>query len=224
MARVLVIGDTHCPGMLKRYPAFLSKIEKKYRCNRIVHIGDMVDNSAISFHDKHPGCSSASEEYKKAKKQVAELYKRFPKTSLLIGNHDALTERQATSAGLLPEWLKDFSQLWFVPTWEITPRFGYLEIDGVRYEHGDAGKGGQFSSVKTSRVRFQSTVMGHYHADAGAWWTANGQTKIFGLNPGVGMDHKLLQFEYGMKFTSKPMVGCGVVLDGRLPIFEPMDL
>lgn len=223
MARVLVIGDTHAPGMLSKYPAFLSKIEKKYRCNRVVHIGDAVDNAAISFHDKHPGLSSASEEYKKAKKQMLELYKRFPKTTLLIGNHDALTERQATAAGLLPEWIKDYKQLWFVPSWTIIPRFEHIEIDGTRYEHGDAGKSGQFAAVKTSRARFQSIVSGHCHSEAGVWWTCNGKAKVFGMNVGTGMDYHLLQFEYGQKFTSKPMVGCGVVVDGH-PIFEPMDL
>lgn len=224
MARVLVIGDTHCPGMLSKYPAFLSKVEKRFKCNKVVHVGDCVDNAAISFHDKHPGLSSASEEYKKAKKQVLELYKRFPKATLLIGNHDALTERQATAAGLLPEWIKDYNQMWFVPSWKVIPRFGHIEIDGVRYEHGDAGKSGQFAAVKTSRARFQSIVSGHCHSEAGVWWTCNGNARIFGMNVGTGVDYKLLQFEYGVKFTAKPMVGCGVVIDGDLPIFIPMDL
>lgn len=66
---VLVIGDTHCPGMLAGYPRFCEKVGKEYGCTQFVHIGDCVDNAAISFHDKHPGLSSASEEYKKAKKQ-----------------------------------------------------------------------------------------------------------------------------------------------------------
>lgn len=224
MARVLVIGDTHCPGMLKGYPAFLSRVQKQYKCNRVVHIGDCVDNAAISYHEKHPGLSSAPEEYRKAKKQVAELYKRFPKMDLLIGNHDALTERQAVTAGLLPEWVKDFNDLWLTPKWTVHPRFAYLEIDGVRYEHGDAGKMGQFAAVKTSRARFQSLCAGHCHSEAGVWWTANGKARIFGMNVGTGVDHELLQFDYGRRFTAKPIVGCGVVIDGVIPIFIPMEL
>ena len=221
---VLIIGDTHAPGTLAGYPKFCERVAKEYRCTRFLHIGDCVDNAAISYHDKHPGLSSASEEYKKAKKQVAELYRRFPRLTLIIGNHDALTERQAVSAGLLPEWVKDFNDLWGTPTWEIIPRFGYIEIDGVRYEHGDAGKTGQFAAVKTSRARFQSVVSGHCHSEAGVWWTCNGKAKVFGMNVGTGVDHDLLQFEYGKKFTAKPVVGCGVVLGGKQPIFIPMDL
>ena len=222
--RVLIIGDTHAAGMLKKYPAFCSKVEKQYKCNKIVHIGDAVDNSAISFHDKHPGLSSPAEEFDKARKQLHELYRRFPNLELLIGNHDALTERQATAAGLLPEWLRSFNDLWDVPKWKVHPRFSYLEIDGVRYEHGDAGKGGQFGALKTAQARFQSIVMGHLHSQAGAWWHANGNARVFGLAVGCGVDWKLLQFEYGVKFTAKPVIGCGVVLDGKLPIFVPMDL
>lgn len=224
MARVLVIGDTHCAGMLKKYPAFLSNVYKEYRCNRVVHIGDAVDNSSISFHDKHPGMCSPAEEYKKAKAQLHELYSRFPKLDLITGNHDALSERQATAAGLLPDWIRDFRDLWDVPKWKVHPRFGYVEIDGCRYEHGDAGKGGQFGALKTAQARFQSIIMGHLHGQAGVWWHANGNARVFGLAVGCGIDWKLLQFEYGIKFTSKPVIGCGVVLDGKLPIFVPMDL
>jgi predicted phosphodiesterase len=221
---VLVLGDTHCPGMLPGYPKFCERVGKEYGCTRVVHIGDCVDNAAISFHDKHPGLSSASEEYKKAKKQVLELWRRFPKLTLITGNHDALTERQATAAGLLPEWIKDFNNMWFTPGWTVIPRFGHLEIDGVRYEHGDAGKTGQFAAVKTSRARFQSVVSGHCHSEAGCWFTCNGRAKVFGMNVGTGVDHELLQFEYGQKFTAKPVVGCGVVIQGKIPIFIPMDL
>lgn len=224
MARVLVVGDCHCPGMLDKYPAFLQSVYKNYRCNKVVFIGDVVDNHAISYHEKHPGLSSAAEEYKKAKKQVAELYKRFPVADWLVGNHDSLTERQAVTAGLLPEWIRDYKDLWKVPKWRVHARFSQLEIDGVLYEHGDAGSQGQFAAVKTSRSRFQSVVSGHCHAEAGVWWTCNSNSRIFGMNVGCGVDWKLLQFEYGYKFPRKPVIGCGIVLDGKQPIFVPMVL
>ena len=54
MARVLVIGDTHCPGMHSKYPSFLQRMYKRHKCNRVVHIGDAVDNAAISYHEKNP--------------------------------------------------------------------------------------------------------------------------------------------------------------------------
>lgn len=224
MTRILAIPDCHCPAMLGKFPAFLSKVEKKYRCNRIVHLGDLADNSCISYHEKHPGLSSAPEEYKRAKKQMLELVKRFPKLDLITGNHDALTERQAVTIGLLPDWLRDFNDIWGLPaSWKVHPRFTELEIDGVLFMHGDSGRGGQFGAVKTAITKFQSVVMGHLHSEFGVWWYCNGKARVFGCNAGSGVDHKALSMEYGRKFTRKPIVGCAVVLDGH-PITIPMDL
>ena len=107
MARVLVIGDTHCPGMKIGYVDFLKRIADRYSINRVIHIGDLVDWASISYHEKSPSLRNASLEYRKALKQVATLARAFPKVDWLIGNHDALTERQAVTAGLPPELLRD---------------------------------------------------------------------------------------------------------------------
>lgn len=224
MARVLVCSCTHAPAMLAKFPRFLEKVWNEYRCNRFVHLGDLIDNASISYHEKHPGLSSAPEEYKAAKKQIQEITRRFPKADLLLGNHDALTTRQAETIGLLPEWLKDFSDIWDLPKgWKVHPRFSELEIDDVLYMHGDSGKGGQFGAVKTAMMKFQSTVGGHLHSEFGTWYFANSDRKIFGTNVGCGADHHVLAFEYGRKFQKKPIVGCAVVLDG-FPINIPMEL
>ena len=49
---------------------------------------------------------------------MPSLIKAFPKADWLIGNHDALTERQAVTAGLPPELLKDYADMWNVG-WSI---------------------------------------------------------------------------------------------------------
>lgn len=224
MARVLAIGDTHCPAMHARYTSFLARVRDKYKCNRVVHIGDIVDNASISYHEKHSGLPSASEEYARACKQVSRLCKEFPKCDLLLGNHDALTERQAVTIGLLPNWIKDFKDTWLLPKgWIVHPRFSEIEIDGVLYMHGDSGRGGQFGAMKTAQSKFQSVVMGHLHSEFGCWWYANGNARVFGLNTGCGVDHRVLAMEYGRKFTKKPILGCAVILDGH-PICVPMEL
>lgn len=63
----------------------------------------------ISHHEKSLSLRNATLEYAKARKQVASLARAFPKTDWLIGNHDALTERQAVTAGLPPELLRDYA-------------------------------------------------------------------------------------------------------------------
>ena len=224
MARVLACSCTHAPAMLAKFPKFLEKVWKDYRCNRFVHLGDLVDNAAISYHEKSPNLSSAPEEYKSAKKQIKDITGRFAKADCLLGNHDALSTRQAETIGLLPEWLKDFRDIWDLPKgWKVHPRFSEIVIDDVLYMHGDSGKGGGFGAVKTAMMKFQSTVMGHLHAEFGAWHFANSERRVFGVNVGCGADHHALAFEYGRKFQKKPIVGCAVILDG-FPITIPMDL
>lgn len=223
MSRVLVVGDCHCPGMLRGYPAFLQRIYEQWECNRVVFIGDLVDWCAISFHEKNPTLSNAAQEYRKALRQVQRLYRLFPEADWLIGNHDCLTTRQAGKAGLPDFILKDYGHLWQVPNWSVHPRFARLEIDGVIYTHGDAGKQGMYAAVKNSRDNFQSWVSGHCHSEAGIWWTVNQTSRVFGMNVGTGVDHNLLQFEYGQKFNRKPVIGCGVVISG-IPYYEPMQL
>ena len=60
---VLVIGDTHCPAMHPNYLEFLQDIRSKFKCTKIVHIGDVIDHHCVSFHDKHPDSTGAVDEY-----------------------------------------------------------------------------------------------------------------------------------------------------------------
>ena len=172
MARVLVIGDCHCPGMRTGYVDFLKRVADSYSVTRVVHIGDLVDWASISYHEKSPSLRNASLEYSKARRQVATLTKAFPKADWLIGNHDALTERQAITAGLPPELLRDYADMWNVG-WSIHPRFSKLIIDGVIYSHGDSGRANQDAAYQQAKDNFRSTVIGHFHSQAGVRWWAN---------------------------------------------------
>ena len=109
MSRVLIIGDTHCPGMRQGYVDFLKRVADAHSVNRVVHIGDLIDWASISFHEKSPALSNAAREFEHARRQVASLARAFPKADWLIGNHDALTERQAVAVGLPPQILRDYA-------------------------------------------------------------------------------------------------------------------
>ena len=56
---ILVISDTHCPYHHPDLISFLKTIKKKYKPDRVIHIGDEVDSHAISFHDSDPDLYSA---------------------------------------------------------------------------------------------------------------------------------------------------------------------
>jgi len=218
---VLVIGDCHAPCMHKDYIPFLKKMQKKHGCKRVVHIGDLVDWSAISYHEKDPRMPGLKEEFEAAWKQVRELHAAFPEVDFLVGNHDALPYRKAQTIGLSEDMLRSFEDFWALEGWTIHPRFHDLIIDGVVYRHGDKCKGGQMAAHKNSVAEFRSLVQGHLHAQAGIVYHANQDACVFGMQVGCGCDHKHPAMNYGRVYAAKPIVGCGVVYSSRLAFFEP---
>ena len=222
--RVLVIGDTHAPAMHKGYIRFLKSIEKKYNCNKVVHIGDLVDWNSISFHEKESSSPNPDKEFELAKKQVRQIHKAFPKVDLMIGNHDSLPARQAKRLGLPASVLKDFKQLWELDGWVIHDRYTDFIIDNVIYRHGDKGKGGAMAAHKNAMAEFSSVVQGHLHAQAGIVYHANKQSCVYGLQVGCGCDHNHPAMGYGKVYSAKPILGCGVVYSDKLAFFEPMPL
>jgi len=222
MSRVLVIGDTHAPCMLKDYPLFLADIYEQWDCDRVVHIGDLVDNCALSFHLKKPNQKDPLREYDEAIEQIGILTSLFPEVDLMLGNHDVLPYRWAQEVGIPSEMLRDFASIFKLPSgWNVNKRYDQLDIDGVLYQHGDRGRA---SAILNAKDEFQSVVQGHHHAKAGIEFTANRNHRVFGMQAGCGTDWKHHQQEYGVKYSKKPIIGCGVVIDGTTPIFEPMSL
>ena len=225
MSNVLVIGDTHAPVMHDDYVDFLCEIRDAWNCDRIVHIGDLVDWASISYHPKAPSLKNSEEEFDNAYKQVQSLYQAMGKNvTWLVGNHDALTERQATDLGLPLKVLKEYDELWGVDGWTVIPRYGGITIDGVLYQHGDRGKGGRMAAANNAKAEFCSVVHGHTHSQAGVEYFANHNLRVFGMQVGCGVDYRKAAMTYGKKFNSKPILGCGVVLDGHTALFEPMNL
>ena len=224
MSRVLVIGDTHCPTMRDDYVPFLLDCYEQWDCDRVVHIGDLVDNAALSYHLKAPNLKDPIAEYDKAYDQVQELYAAFPEVDWLIGNHDDLPLRWCKEVGIPREFMRDYADIWGVENWTVHKRYSKLEIDGVIYQHGDRGKGGRMAAMAQGKDEFKSVVQGHLHAQAGIEFYANDNFRIFGMQVGCGVDDTHAAMDYGRKYNARSIVGCGVVIDGVTPIFEPMQL
>ncbi len=219
MSRVLVIGDTHCPAMHKKYIPFLKKVQKKWKANHVVHIGDVIDHHCISFHEKHPDNEGAKREYDLTIKQVAQLYKAFPVVDVCIGNHDARVHRLSSKVGIPPMYIRRFNDLYATHDWDW---FQTFEIDGVHYSHGE-GCGGATPAFSAAKLRLHNTVGGHYHSTAGVWYQAGPKHRIFGMNVGCGVDRTHWSMQYGANYLKKPIVSCAVVIDGD-PYLEVMDL
>lgn len=221
--RVLIVGDCHCPAMHPRYPEWLAEIHSQWQCERVVMIGDLVDNLALNFHKKNPKLKNPVAEKEKAQEQISILTSHFPKADWLLGNHDILPWRWADEVGLPHDYLRKPSQIWNVK-WKCHPRYSDLKIDGVIYRHGDKGKGGRMAALSNAQAEHTSLIQGHLHQQAGVEWIANSKHRIFGCQTGCGVSDKSLHFEYGRKFNQRSVLGCAVCVDGEAAYFEPMPI
>lgn len=218
---VLVIGDPHEPFTKEGYLEFCRKIQEEYDCGTVIHIGDAVDNHAISYHEKDPEGMSAGDEFNLALERMKRWYYTFPNVKVCIGNHDALPFRKAFSAGLPKTWLKTYQELLqSPPTWE----WDFVhQVNGVIYQHG-TGMSGEMAAINAARENRQSTVIGHLHTVMNTRFLASYKDLIFGVTVGCGIDHEKYAFAYGKQNTRKPVVACAVILDGKLPINIPMPI
>ena len=218
---VMIIGDTHIPFVHPNYLKFCCNVRDKYNPDIIVHIGDLIDNHAISYHEHDPDGYSAGGEIIKARKELKKWIKEFPKMLICRGNHDILPARKAKTMGIPRVMLKEHNEIWDLPdTWEWQE---YFEIDDVRYVHG-SGKAGKYMHVLWAQENRQSTVSGHGHSSAGVEYMASHNSLIFGMGVGCGIDIKKYAFEYGKDYARRPILGCGIVEKGINAKFIPMKL
>ena len=214
---ILVIGDIHAPFELKGYLQFCKDTYKEYNCNKVVFIGDIIDNHYSSFHETDANGVGGKTELKLAVKRISKWYKAFPNADVTLGNHDRIIIRKAQTSNIPSEWIREFGEVLNTPNWNYCTEVIY---NNVRYVHGD--KSGK-ARMATKRDMI-STVSGHYHTDFYCEWMFGKTRAIFGLAVGCGIDSKSYAMGY-MQGGKKEAIGCGVVLNnGQTPINIPMDL
>lgn len=222
MNNVLVISDTHAPFNHHHTLDFLRDTYRKYKCNKVVHIGDELDFHALSFHVNEHDSMGAKEEFKEGLKFMKQLYKLFPNVDVCISNHTSIPYRRANEISLPYKiFMKSYAEWMEAPNgWHWAE---HHEIDRVLYIHGMgySGKNGAINAVIDNHM---STVIGHLHSFAGVQWIANSIQKSFGMNVGCLVDKDSYAMRYGKHFRHKPVIGCGVVFGGVDAKFEPMQL
>lgn len=218
----MIIADTHIPFELPNYLDFCLDIQKRVKCGTVIHVGDLVDNHSISYHEHDPDGKSPNDEMTEADKHLKDWFKAFPVLKLCRGNHDRMVDRKSKTVGLPTRVFRPFREIWNLPRgWQDD--FSW-EIDGVIYQHG-TGYSGDNAHLKAAYNNRQSTVIGHTHSQAAIGFLANEKDCIFGMNVGSGINRKDYAFAYERDFKKKPILSCGVVTDnGKYCQLFQMDL
>jgi len=219
---ILVIGDTHEPFCRQHYLEFCKEISNRCKCGTIIHIGDLVDNHSIGYHEHDPNGQSPIDEMKKTDKRLKLWFKAFPSLFLCRGNHDRLVDRKSKTSGLPDRVFKQFRDIWNLPDKWID-NFSF-EFYNVRFTHG-TGLIGDKAHIMAATQNRQSTVIGHVHSVSSINYLVSEKDRIFGMNVGCGIDRHSYAFEYGRDFNKKPVISCGVVTDnGKYCQIFPMQI
>lgn len=220
MSCVLAIPDLHFPYAHKDWFPFLVEVKRKYRPDAVVCLGDEADMYAISDYDHDPDAPAGGDEHEQMLQEMDRLYSIFPVVRSCISNHTARPYRRAVKCGIPRVYLKEYKDFMMAPkgwSWH-----DHVEIDGVRYFHGEGFSGPQ-GALKAAQAHMQPVAIGHLHSYAGVLFNANPKHLFWGMNCGCLIDHEKIAFAYGKHMSSKPILGCGLVRDG-VPTFRPMQL
>ena len=213
--RILVIGDIHAPFELDGYFEFCKETYANYNCNKVIFIGDIIDNHYSSFHVSDPDGMGGGDELDRAINCVKKWYKAFSKADVLIGNHDRIIMRKAFDSQIPKRWVKSYNDVLGTPKWNWTERIVY---DNVQYVHGEGG-----TARTKSKNDMMSTVQGHIHTQAYVDWAVGRNFKVFSMQVGCGVDGNSYAAAYAKNFK-KQAIGCGVVIGGHTAINYLMNL
>jgi predicted phosphodiesterase len=214
----LIVSDLHMPFEHKEYLSHCIEIKRKYKCKRIVFIGDIQDAHASSFWETNPDGFSAGEELSSVKNKLKEWKLAFKNDDVycVIGNHDAIPLRKVFSSGISRNWIKTFNEVYDTPDWKYALDWTFND---VRYIHGIGGAN-LLNTVLNNRMNI---VAGHFHTKFEIIYNASEKDILWGMFVGSGVDIKRYAFEYMKYNVKRPILGCGVVIDGK-PYLEYMNL
>jgi hypothetical protein len=149
------------------------------------------------------------------------MEKLFPEMDLMDSNHGSLVYRRQKASGLPRAAMKSYNDFLEVgPGWKWHDDLIITMSNGqqVYFCHGKAA-----NVLKVAQQYGCPTVQGHYHSSYSILYWGNPNSLNWGMQVGCLIDAKSLAFEYCKTQKSRPIIGCGIIIDG-LPKLLPMVL
>lgn len=215
---ILVISDLHCPYQHPDAIAFLAAVKRKYSPTDVVCIGDEVDFHALSFHDSDPDLDSAGIELEKAIQALKEIYKLFPKVTVVESNHGSMVLRKALAGGIPKKAIRSYNDILEAPRawkWVFDTKIK-TPLGPIYFCHGKSASPGKMASQYG-----MSVVQGHYHEKAQISYISTPEKLMFDAHTGCLADDSSLALGYNKVNPKRPIVSLIVIIDG-IPQLVPM--
>jgi predicted phosphodiesterase len=218
--KTLAVPDLHAPFMHRDAVNFVDAILTAERPDRVVLLGDVADQHALSRYVRDPAGLSAGGELAAARKQLRPLGQLIPDALVCWGNHDRRVYDRAAEAGIPEDAVRPMQSILDHPRgWAWADRW---DLGGVTYEHG-TGRTGDRAHVKAATQNMGPTVIAHVHAHAGIHYTANRKHLFWGMNAGCLINWEAYAFAYAKAMPAKPIICVGLI-DHGIPRIVPMEL
>lgn len=220
---VLCIGDTHLPYQHPDLLKFLRALKYRFKPTRVIHLGDELDNSALSFHETDPEGLGANEEFSQSKRYFHGMIDVFPEgIDFIESNHGSLAYRKCRAAGIPAYYLKSYQDL--------------LEVDKEKYRwHPELkiklpnGKECLFvhslgaNALNNAKERGCCLVQGHHHTAMKIDFYGEYHNIKWAMQLPCIKDPRNRAFNYSKKFAKMPKLGAGLIINGY-PMLVPMPL
>lgn len=218
---ILIISDTHIPYHHPDMLDFLKTIKKKYKPDKIVHIGDECDKHGLNMHGQDSDLPSAGDELVQSRIVLNKLEEMFPVVDVLHSNHGSLAYRRAFKAGLPRAYMRNYNEVLQVGKgWKWHEELSLTLPNGkeVHFHHGKAA-----NILIVGQKQGTCYVQGHYHTKFNIQYWGNPNSLLWAMQVGCLIDKDTLAFAYDKIFKDRPVVGCGIILNSQ-PKLLPMVL
>jgi predicted phosphodiesterase len=218
--KILVIGDTHFPYSHPECIEFLAKLNKYYKPDTVVHIGDEADYHSQNFHGVDPDLPSAFDELEVTKSWIKRLEKIFPKMTLLESNHGSLVLRRAVASKMSRRFIKPYNDIL-----EVNKKWEWKDKHIIKTDKNTICFAHQFSKDIAKAVKETSMccVQGHFHTLSEVKFVANDFALNWGISTGCLVNKDSLSMAYMKVNVAKPILSCALITDG-IPAITPMVL
>ena len=163
--RGIIWPDTHAPYHDKHAVDLVLSVMIHEAFDRMIHLGDLVDNYAVSRFTKDPTREqNLKKEYKDVRKLVERISELVDDIDLLEGNHERrLPDFLSKYAPQVYELVQGMDLFGFQEHgWTITPYYEVLEVGHLQLTH-DVGRSGINSTRLSMRDAMDNLVIGHNH-------------------------------------------------------------
>lgn len=223
----LAIPDPQEPYALEDAVAFCRRVRAEFNIPRenVVHLGDEADHLYGSRFPVDPDNEIGPlGELKWLRDRMKVWYGEWDKMRICKSNHSDRWYKKAAGAQIPEQLIRARHEILEAPQGWVWQDFWDFR-DGAMPWRAEHGHNGARNTKQRAIENGVSTVHGHYHSDGKAEWahTAGGQL-LWGMAAGCLIDPEAIAFKYNRRDRFKPILGCGVILDGGLkPLFVPYD-